>query len=278
MKQLINGIHIHYEDIGDGPALLLIHGFPLDHTMWTHQVEALKDDYRLITPDLRGHGQSQAPRGPYRMDHMADDLRALVQALGVSKVVLLGLSMGGYIALAFWRIYPRLVRALVLTDTRAAADTPDGRLNRQAMVQRVQDGERVAVVEELLPKLISPTTLENKPQVVGHVRRMMSNTPPVGLIGALRGMAERPDSTPTLATIAVPTLIVAGQDDTLTPPAQAQAMRAVILAKRRGRGARRTMIPEVTFSVIPDAGHLAPLENPTAFNQALREFLVRLPN
>ncbi|MGD9100779.1 MAG: alpha/beta fold hydrolase [Anaerolineae bacterium] len=277
MKQQINGIQMNYEDTGNGPALLLVHGFPLDHTLWTHQVEALKDNYRLITPDLRGQGQSQAPRGPYRMDQMADDLRALVQALDMTQVVLVGLSMGGYVALAFWRIYPHLVRALVLSNTRAAADTPDGRLNRQVMAQRLQDGERAAIVEELLPKLVSLATLENKPEVVDHVRRMMYSAQAAGLVGTLQGMAERPDSTPTLKTIFVPTLLVVGQDDALTPPAQAKAMRATILARRRQRGANRTEIPEVTLALVPDAGHLPPLENPVAFNRALREFLAGLP-
>jgi 3-oxoadipate enol-lactonase len=278
LKQQINSLQMNYEDTGDGPALLLAHGFPLDHTLWVHQVEALKDDYRLITPDLRGQGQSQAPRGPYRMDQMADDLRALVQALDVTQVVLVGLSMGGYVALAFWRIYPHLVRALVLSDTRAAADTPEGRLKRQAMAQRLQDGARATIVEELLPQLVSPATRENEPEVVDHVRRMMHSAPANGLVGALGGMAERPDSTPTLKTISVPTLLVAGEDDALTPPAQAQAMRAAIQARRRQRGANRTEIPQVTLALIPDAGHLAPLENPAAFNQALRDFLAGLPD
>ena len=273
MKQLVNGIRIHYEDVGDGPALLFIHGFPLDHTLWTHQIQGLKDDYRLIAPDLRGHGQTHAPPDPYRMDLMADDLCALIQTLDVKKVVLVGLSMGGYVALAFWRVYPHLVQALVLTDTHAAADTPDSRLNRQAMVRRVKAEGSATVVAEMLPKLLSPATWK-KSEVVEHARRMMDATPPAGMIGALQGLAERPDSTSTLATITVPTLIITGQDDALTPPAQAKAMRDAILVRRRGR----TTIPEVALSIIPQAGHLTPLENPAAFNQTLREFLAGLTN
>lgn len=277
MRQLINGFYMNYEDVGRGPALLLVHGFPLDRTLWTYQMEALKYDYRLIVPDLRGHGQSQVPLGPYRMDQMADDLRALLQALKIERVVLAGLSMGGYIAFAFWQIYPHLVRALVLADTRAAADTVAGRLNRQAMIQRVQAEGTGAIVDEMLPKLLSPTTLEGKPEVVAHARRMMVNTPAAGVVGALQGMAERPDSTPGLATITVPTLIVVGEDDAITPPAEAEAMRSTILSAHRSRAARRE-IPSVTLARIPDAGHLAPLENPPAFNQALREFLAALPD
>ena len=175
--------------------------------------------------------------------------------------------MGGYVALAFWRVYPHLVKALVL------ADTPDSRLNRQAMVRRVKAEGSATIAAEMLPKLLSPATWK-KTEVVEHARRMMDATPPAGMIGALQGLAERPDSTSTLATITVPTLIITGQDDALTPPAQAKAMRDAILVRRRGR----TTIPEVALSIIPQAGHLTPLENPAAFNQTLREFLAGLTN
>jgi 3-oxoadipate enol-lactonase len=275
LKRLINGFQMNYQDIGNGPVLLLVHGFPLDRTLWTYQIEALRHDYRLIVPDLRGHGHSQAPPGPYRMDQMADDLRALLQQLGIEQVVLAGLSMGGYIAFAFWRIYPHLVRALVLVDTRAAADTAESRQNRYAMVEQVETEGTKAIVEGMLPKLLSPTSLESKPKVAIHARRMMTHTPPAGVIGALQGLAQRSDSRPTLATISVPTLIVVGEDDVITPPDEAAAMRTAILAARHGRDTPK--IPKVTLARIPNAGHLAPLENPAAFNQALREFLASLP-
>jgi pimeloyl-ACP methyl ester carboxylesterase len=265
LKQLINGFQMNYEDVGAGPPVLLVHGYPLDRTLWTHQIEAFKGDYRLIVPDLRGHGQSEAPSGPYRMDQMADDLRALLRKLDVEGIVLAGLSMGGYVAFAFWRNYPHLVRGLVLADTRAAADTVEGRDNRYATVERVQAEGTGAVVEGMLPKLLSPTTLEGKPNVVLHARRMMAGTPATGVVGALQGMAERPDSTVTLATISVPTLIVVGEDDVITPPAEAAAMQNAIQAA--------SPTASVTLARIPDAGHLAPLENPAAFNQALRQFL-----
>lgn len=268
MKQEINGFWMNYEDIGSGPALLLVHGFPLDRTLWTHQMEILSDSYRLVVPDLRGHGQSQVPSGPYDMDQMADDLCALLQKLGVERVVLAGLSMGGYVAFAFWRNWPHLVRALVLVDTRAAADTLEGRANRRAMIQHAQTEGTGDIVEGMLPKLLSPTTLAGKPEVVLHARRMMAHTPTAGVIGALQGMAQRPDSTPTLATITVPTLIVVGEDDAITPPAEADAMRNAILAAGSA--------PSVSLACIPAAGHLAPLENPTAFNRTLRAFLAGL--
>lgn len=268
---------MNYQDVGEGPVLLLVHGFPLDHSMWARQVEAFKNDYRLIVPDLRGHGQTQATHGPYRIDQMADDLRALLQALGVKKVVLAGLSMGGYVALSFCHIYPRLVHALVLANTRAASDTPQVRINRQIMIERVRDGKQAAIVEEMLPSLLATTTLQDKPQVVEHVRRMMNDTPPEGFIGALQGMAQRRDATPLLSSIVAPTLIAVGEHDALTPPAQAKDIQLAIIAPRRGRISRRTVPPPVTMTLIPRAGHLAPLENPGAFNQALREFLEGLP-
>jgi pimeloyl-ACP methyl ester carboxylesterase len=268
---------MNYQDVGEGPVLLLAHGFPLDHSMWERQVEAFKDDYRLIVPDLRGHGQTQAPQGPYRIDQMADDLRALLQALGVKKIVLAGLSMGGYVALSFCHIYPQIVRALVLADTRAAADTPQVRVNRQIMVERVRAGKQAAIVEEMLPSLLAASTLQDKPQVVEHVRRVMNDTPPEGFIGALQGMAERRDATPLLSGIVAPTLIAVGEHDALTPPAQAKDMQLAIMAPRRGRISRRTVPPPVTLALIPQAGHLAPLENPGAFNQVLRQFLDGLP-
>ncbi len=277
MKRLVNGIYMNYQDVGTGPALLLLHGFPLDHTLWARQVEAFQDDYRLIVPDLRGHGQTQAPQAPYRINQMADDLRALLLALDVKKVVLVGLSMGGYVALSFWRIYPHLVRALVLADTRSAADTPQARLDREIMIEYVWDGAQSIIIEEMLPRLLASSTLQDEPQVVEHVRRMMNDTPPAGLVGALQGMAQRRDATPTLSTLTVPTLIAVGEHDARTPPAQATDMQLAILAPRRGHISRRTVPPPVTLALIPGAGHLAPLENPAAFNRALREFLDGLP-
>lgn len=272
MNHVINGFRMNYQDAGDGPPLLLVHGFPLDHTLWIHQIETFKGDYRVILPDLRGHGQSEAPPGPYRMDRMAADLSALLQELKIERVVLGGLSMGGYVVFAFWRLYPERVRALLLANTRAAADTREGKQNRQAMIERVQAAGKDAIVEDLLLKLLSPATLERKPEVVAHARQMMANTPASGVIGALQGMAQRPDSTPTLATITVPTLIIVGEDDTIIPPAEGEAMRSQILSKRDDPA------PTVGLVRVPQAGHLAPMENPTAFNQALRGFLATLPD
>jgi pimeloyl-ACP methyl ester carboxylesterase len=263
---------MNYEVAGHGPPVLLVHGFPLDRRLWAAQVDALAEDYRVITPDLRGFGESEAPTGPYTMDLLAEDMRALLRELGIEQVILVGLSMGGYVSFAFWRLYPNVVRALVLADTRAAPDTPEGKQNRQDMIQRVQSEGVEPIAEEMLSNVLSNVTLADNADAVQQARRMMTGASVEGIVGALQGMIERPDSRPTLPSIAVPTLIVVGEDDTLTPPSEAEAMRDAILGEGRGGTATRR-VPEVRVVRIPGAGHLSPLENPGAFNQALREFL-----
>lgn len=272
MRQTINGFEMNYEVAGHGPPVLLVHGFPLDRRLWAAQVDALAEDYRVITPDLRGFGESEAPTGPYPMDLLAEDMRALLRELGIEQVILVGLSMGGYVSLAFWRLYPNVVRALVLADTRAAPDTPEGKQNRQDMIQRVQSEGVEPIAEEMLSNVLSNVTLADNTDAVQQARRMMTGASVEGIVGALQGMMERPDSRPTLPGIAVPTLIVVGEDDTLTPPSEAEAMRDAILGEGRGGTATRR-VPEARVVRIPGAGHLSPLENPGAFNQALREFL-----
>jgi 3-oxoadipate enol-lactonase len=268
LKELINGFQMNYTVSGDGPALLFVHGFPLDHTLWDHQIPFFDQSYQVIAPDLRGHGKSEVPSGPYSMDQMADDLAALMDRLQVERVILAGLSMGGYITLAFWRLYPHRVRALALIDTRAGADTPEGRKNRYETAEQVRIQGTEAMVEGMLPKLLSLITLGSKPEIVAHARQMMDDTPAGGVIGALEGMALRPDSTPTLQTISVPTLIVVGEEDKITPPEEAEAMQSGIQAGGQS--------PSVTLARIMDAGHLSPLENPEAFNHALQGFLSSL--
>ncbi len=259
MQAQINGIRMAYDVRGQGPAVLLVHGFPFDRSMWAPQVDALSPTHRLIVPDLRGHGETDAPPGPYSMDLFADDLAALLTSLGIDRVVLGGLSMGGYIAFAFYRKFPARVRALLLSDTRPQPDSPEARQGRLDMIQVARELGMAAVAERLLPRVLSPTTLASRPFVVAHVRRMMEATPVEGLAGAEMAMADRPDSTPTLARISCPVLTVAGADDALTPPADVEAMTVAI------RGAR--------MAAIPDAGHVCTLENSEAFNVAVQQFL-----
>jgi pimeloyl-ACP methyl ester carboxylesterase len=249
-----------YEERGSGLPLLFIHGFPLNRQMWEPQIEVFSTLARVVAPDLRGHGESEALPGPYAMDSLADDCHALLEALGVqAPAVVGGLSMGGYVALAYYRRYPAQVAGLVLAATRAGADTPEGRANRDKLVALAQEGGPQAVVAAMLPKMMAPQTYEQNPPLVDRVREMMEKTSLEGAIGALLGMKDRPDSTPMLTEIKVPALILHGSDDQLIPFPEAEAMHEAI--------------PDSHLRLLPDAGHLLNLEQPALFNQALRSFL-----
>jgi 3-oxoadipate enol-lactonase len=261
MEAVVNGIRLYYVQVGQGTPLLLIHGYPLDHALWQPQMDGLADAARIVAPDLRGFGPSEAPEGVYTMDGYADDLIALMDTLQIERAALCGLSMGGYIALAFWRKYAARVRALILVDTRAGADAPEARQARLDMVEQVQQRGSAPAAEAMLPRLLAESTLQSRPDLVESVRAMMLRQKPVGIIGAQLGMAQRPDSTSVLSTITVPTLAIFGAEDVITP------------AETEGRGLAAA-IPGAKLVVIPNAGHLSNLEQPPAFNAAVREFLL----
>ena len=248
-----------------GKTLLFVHGFPLDHTMWKFQIDALGREYRIIAPDLRGLGASDAPEPYtcYSMDAYAADLRDLLDELRVDRVVLIGLSMGGYISFAFHRLFPERIRALVLVDTRAEPDSPEGIEGRMKAIESVRAEGPKSLVEGMLPKLFAPSSLNDKPEVVQDVRAMIERQSPVGVMGALWAMAHRPDSRPDLPHIDVPTLVVVGEDDALTPPSTAKGMA--------------DSIPGARLAVIPHAGHMSPMESPAEFNEVLLEFLRSVP-
>ncbi len=258
MKIRINDIEMSYVDRGAGLPVLFVHGFPLDGSLWQPQVDALSGEYRMIVPDLRGFGGS-TPTPQVTMDQYADDLRALLDELGVDAVVLAGLSMGGYIAFAFYRNYPGRVQGLVLVDTRPQPDTDEARANRAATAEKVRVYGAAWLADEMVGKLMSPATIEHRPELVQTVHAMMAHQPVEGIVAALHGMAGRPDSRPLLSEISVPTLVVVGADDALTPVADAESMVDAI--------------PGSELVVIPDAGHLSNLEQPEVFSQALRQFL-----
>ena len=263
METLINGIRLHYVQAGQGIPLLFVHGFPLDHTLWQPQLESLSDIAQVIAPDLRGFGQSDAPEGVYTMEAQADDLAALLDILHIERAVVCGLSMGGYIALAFWRRYASRVLGLLLVDTRAGADAPAARQARLDTAERVKQEGTAFVVEDMLPRLLAEVTRQSRPDVVEFARAMMLRQSPAGVVGALLGMAERPDSTPMLPTISVPTLAVFGAEDVITP------------AETEGRSLAAA-IPGAKLVVTPNAGHLSNLEQPEAFNATVHEFLARM--
>jgi 3-oxoadipate enol-lactonase len=264
MKSLvIAGTELSCVDRGQGSPLLFVHGFPFDHSMWANQIDALAPQYRVIAPDLRGFGRSAGETPSLRhttMEQFADDLAAMLDALGIDEpLVYCGLSMGGYIAFQFWRKYGERLRAMVLCDTRAVADTPEGAAARGVMADRVLAEGPSAVVETMLPRLFCEATLQQRPEVVESLRRVMMGNSPEGIAAAARGMAVRPDMTPALAEIRCPTLLIAGQEDVISTTAE---MRGIARA-----------IPGAQFVEIPAAGHMSPLENPAAVNAAILDFL-----
>lgn len=243
---------------GDGPALLFLHGFPLDRTIFRHQVATLAG-WRRIAPDLRGMGASDAPEGGYSMAAYADDMARLLDRLGVQRAVVAGLSLGGYVVFELLRRHRSRVAGLVLCDTKAAADTPEGRQGRDDMIALAGRAGAAAVAERMLPKLLGRSTHGAQPLLVGEVRAMIQRTPVAGIVGALRAMKERPDSTPLLADIDVPTLVISGDEDELIPAAAARELAGAV--------------PGATLTLIRGAGHVPTLEEPTAVSRVVAEFL-----
>ncbi len=250
---------IWYEQLGSGPDVVLLHPFPANHEVWMGVAEALAPRYRLLLPDLRGHGQSQPGDGPATMEKHAGDVLRLCQDAGVRRAVFAGVSIGGYILFEFWRRYRERVSALIFCDTRAQADSAEGRAARILAADNVTKGGVDLFIETMIPKLLGKSTQANRPDVVTAARRMMSTSTPAGISAVQRGMAERPDSAATLATIDVPSLVVVGEEDTLTPVGDAEFLRSGI------RGSR--------LKVIARAGHYSPLENAEDCTAVMREFL-----
>jgi 3-oxoadipate enol-lactonase len=255
----VRGIELAYEVSGKGSPVVLLHGFPFNRTLWREQVEALSERYRVITVDLRGHGETAATRTPATMEEMARDVAALLDDLRIARIALGGLSMGGYVALAFYRLFPERVRALILADTRPQADTEAARLTREETAVRALGDGMHTIADAMLPKLFAPATQDERPEVVARVREMILNTDPQGAASALRGMAVRGDQTEFLREINCPTLIVVGDLDLITPPADAEIMNREI------RGSR--------LEVVAGAGHVSNIERPAEFNRALENFL-----
>ncbi len=263
MKARVNGIQFGYTDTGKGTPVLLVHGYPLNRSMWDAQVSELSREFRVIAPDLRGHGESDTPTGTYTMEAIADDLNALLDHLKVDKAVVVGFSMGGYASFAFYRKYPNKVRALVLADTRPQADAPEAKQGRENTAQTVLKDGVAGVAAATAPRMLAPATVQGRADVVERVKAIMASTSVNGYVGDLRGLAARQDSTDTLAKINVPTLVVVGEQDVVTPVADSEMMAKAI------KGAKLVKVP--------NAGHLSPLEQPAEFNKALVGFLRSLP-
>ena len=259
MKIHINGIDLAYSDQGQGPPLVLIHAFPLNRAMWEPQVQAFASHYRIITVDLRGHGESDAPMWCYTLEQFTDDVKALLDHLAISQATFVGLSMGGYILFAMYRKYPEMVTALVLANTRAQADTEEGKANRFTMAQIAYTKGIKAISDLMLPKLLSKASLENRSDLVDRLKKIIMQNQTSGIIGDLMAMAERVDSTSLLKKMTCPTLVIVGENDITTPPSEAKFMAE--------------KIPQARLEIIPDAGHASNLEQPEAFNSAIQSFL-----
>jgi pimeloyl-ACP methyl ester carboxylesterase len=252
----IDGLDIYYEVHGTGEPVLLVHGFPLSGRLWQPLVESMKDDYRLIIPDLRGFGRSEASEEA-SMGKYADDLAAVLSVTGEQNpVTLVGLSMGGYILFEFYRRYPELVNSLVLADTRPQADTEEARDNRFKLAERVRNEGSDVVAGEMIPKLFSSRASD---RLRAQWHDIISSTDPTGIVAALQAMAGRPDSTGLLETVNRPTLVIVGEEDVITPVEDARAMQEAIAG--------------ADLEIIPGAGHMTPVEQPERFIAVLEQFL-----
>jgi len=241
-----------------GGAILFIHGFPLDHTLWRHQLAGLQR-WTRIAPDLRGVGESSASEDGYAIARYADDLIRLLDSLDVERAVLCGLSMGGYIAFDLVGRYADRVKALILCDTRPQADNEAARRGRDDMAELARTRGVDAVGEEMLPRLLAAATMNDQPEVAQQFRDMCRRIPVAGMVGALKAMRDRGDSSGLLGSIRAPTLVVVGSEDRASPPDVARQMADAI--------------PGARLAVIPGAGHLAPLEQPLATTRAFEDFL-----
>ncbi|MBI4544578.1 MAG: alpha/beta fold hydrolase [Gemmatimonadetes bacterium] len=261
MQAVVNGIRMHWQEAGRGEPVLLVHGFPFDSSLWEPQLERLPRRWRWLAPDLRGFGRTEGGvgGGPYGMELFAEDLAALLEELGVTRAVVCGVSMGGYIAMAMVRSYPERVRALVLCDTKAGAETEQGKKGRAELAERVLAEGSSALVAGLLPRLLAERTRREQPELVQWLSGVMESVSPQTAARGLAGMAARADSTELLSRIAVPTLVLVGAEDVISGVAEAEGMAGGI--------------PDGRIMVIPAAGHLPNLEQPPAFNRALVQFL-----
>lgn len=258
----VNGVRVRVMDVGTGPVILFVHGFPLNLTMWNAQIDEFRKTHRVIAPDLRGFGGTDGALYSVSMEQFADDLAALLDVLGIRQsITFCGLSMGGYIGWQFAQRHPWRVARLIACDTRAAADSAEAAANRLRMAEIVLQEGPEPVAWAMMPKLFAQCSSHHCPQIVESVRQMVMTSNPVAIAGAHRGMAVRPDMSAFLTSLRVPTLVICGEHDVISPSAEMQAFAATI--------------PGAEFVAIPDAGHMAPMEQPDRVNAAIRQFLNR---
>jgi pimeloyl-ACP methyl ester carboxylesterase len=255
-----SGAWVEHEDVGTGPTLVFLHAFPFCRHMWEPQVRHFQDEFRLIVPDLPGFGGSSGFVSEPSIDQIADNVASLLDALGIlGAVTLAGLSMGGYAALAFARRHPQRLRALILANTRAEPDDETAKANRNRLIADAVNKTAAEIFEPMLPRMVSPITLSQRPELVAEIRRLVTEQTPQAIVAATQALRDRPDARPFLARMTVPTLVISGQDDVITPPPVLQSLAAGI--------------PSARLETIPDAGHLTNLEQPARFNKAVTMFL-----
>lgn len=252
----VRDTRLHYREVGSGPLALFIHGFPHDHTMWLDQLEALGGIRRCIAPDLRGFGLSDPiTTTTLPMELHADDLAAIIEVLDGGPADIVALSMGGYVALAFWERHRRLVRSIALVDTRAEADDAEGKQQREEAIESTLSDGRKALADQMLGQLLADDA-DALPRA--RLRSMIEGTRYETIVAAQRGMRDRPDRNHLLATIDVPTLVAVGEQDTVTPPEAVKAMAEAV--------------PGARFASVSGAGHMSPLEQPATVNEILADF------
>ena len=258
---IINNLTVSYSDEGpvEAPVVIFIHGFPLNKSMWDLQLEELKDEYRVIAYDIRGHGDSDAGYEDFSMDLFANDLISFMDTLKITKAVVCGLSMGGYIALNAIGNYPERFEALILSDTQYIADTPDVRENRLTAIENIKKNGLEDYAHESLKNLFAPLSLLSKETEIASVRKMIVNTSKQSIYNSLHALAIRKETSGILSGIKIPVLILVGNEDKITPPEMAELMHKKINGSE--------------LHIIEDAGHLSNMENPFEFNYQIRKFI-----
>lgn len=278
MIAALHGVQIGFDDTGAGTPVLFVHGFPHDRSLWDDQCSALSTHVRCIAPDLRGFGESMAIAAAdgstaaaavnselFSVDQYADDLAQLLAYLDVKKAVVCGLSMGGYVAMAMWRRHPHLVLALVLCDTKAGADSDEGRTKRNELIALAESAGSDAIAATQITGMLGKTTRDKRPDIVARTEAMMRRAPVVGIVGALTAMRDRPDAKVTLSTVTVPTLVVVGNEDALTPLAEAEGIIAALSPQALAK-----------LEVVQGSGHASCMERPAAVTHVLAEFLATM--
>ena len=258
MKSMqIRNTQWRYEEQGSGQAIVFVHGFPLDQRIWTEQLRGLSDRFRVIAVDLKGFGQSNSSEA-FTIDSMADELAEFIKSAATGPCVLAGLSMGGYVAISLAMRHPQVLKSLAIVCSKAEADTQAGKEGRQKMAElAMKEGAR-PVAEQMLPKMFSPDTYKNRPELVEQLQQIMEACPATTIANACFAMRDRADRTPDLPSLKMPVMVILGEKDSIIP---AEMGAKIAVACKQG-----------AFKLIPNAGHLAPMEEPAAFNSVMAEF------